>query len=110
VGDVLFDGRDLSPERPAPPQMRKVDFSAAVFRDAEFRGYDLENVTLPDDPDLRLLRRARCVARRAIHMLGGREDMPSRMLQAILENRLRGPGDEATAWPQHTAATKKTAA
>jgi uncharacterized protein YjbI with pentapeptide repeats len=97
VTDVLFDGRDLPPEYPAPPQMSKVDFSAAVFRDVEFRGYDLEDVALPDDTDLRLLRRARCVARGAIGMLGGREDMLSRMLRAILENRLRGPGDEREA-------------
>jgi hypothetical protein len=97
VRDVLFDGRDLSPERPAPPQMSKVDFSAAVFRNVEFRGYDLADVTLPDDPDLRVLRRARCVARKAVQMLDGREDMQSRMLRAVLESRLRGPGDEREA-------------
>jgi Pentapeptide repeats (9 copies) len=97
VKDVLFDGRDLSPERPAPPQMGKVDFSAAVFGGVEFRGYDLEDVKLPDDTDVLLLRRARCVARKAIHALGDREDTPSLMLRAVLENRLRGPGDEREA-------------
>jgi hypothetical protein len=70
--------------------MSKVDFSAAVFRDVEFRGYDLEEVTLLDDPDLRLFRQAHCVARRAIRMLDGHEDMPSRMLLAIRKTGSEG--------------------
>jgi uncharacterized protein YjbI with pentapeptide repeats len=97
IKDVLFDGRDLSPERPKPPQMTKVDFSAAVFSNVDFRGFDLEDITLPDDPDVRLLRRARCVARLGIQMLDGDNSMPSRMLRADLNNRLRGPGDSREA-------------
>lgn len=94
IQQVLFDGRDLSPERPAPPQMSKVDFRSAVFRDVDFRGFNLEDVTLPDDPDVRLLRRARCVARWGIQMLNGDNSISARMLRADLENRLRGPGDD----------------
>jgi uncharacterized protein YjbI with pentapeptide repeats len=97
IREVLFDGRDLSPERPAPPQMSKVDFRSAVFRDVDFRGFDMKDVTLPDDPDVRLLRRARCVARRGIQMLDGDDRISARMLRADLENRLRGPGGDQEA-------------
>jgi uncharacterized protein YjbI with pentapeptide repeats len=92
--DVLLDGRDLPPDRPGPPQMSEVDFSAAMFRDVEFQGYDLENVTLPADPNVRLVRRARCVAQRAIKILDGADSVSARMLLGVLENRLRGPGDD----------------
>jgi uncharacterized protein YjbI with pentapeptide repeats len=93
LSKVLFDGRELS-DRPAPPPMSKVDFSAAVFREVEFRGFDLEDVTLPDDPDVRLYRRARCVARKGIELLDGDNSKPGRMLRGVLNNRLRGPGDD----------------
>jgi uncharacterized protein YjbI with pentapeptide repeats len=94
--EVFFDGRDLS-DRPAPPEMEGIDFSGATFREVEFRGFNLEGVVLPADPDIRLLRRARCVARRGLDLLGGDESREARMLRAILENWLRGPGtdDEA---------------
>jgi uncharacterized protein YjbI with pentapeptide repeats len=39
--EVVFDGRDLT-DRPAPPEMDKVDFSEATFRHVEFLGFDLE--------------------------------------------------------------------
>jgi uncharacterized protein YjbI with pentapeptide repeats len=97
MSNVLFDGRDLSPDRPAPPQLSKVDFSAAVFRDVEFRGFDLEDVMLPGDPDVRLLRRARCVARRSIEILDGNDSISARMLRADMLNRLRGPGNDQEA-------------
>ena len=93
VASVLFDGRDL-PDRPAPFQMRNVDFSAAVFREVEFRGFDLEDVRLPDDPDVRLYRRGRCVARHGIRLLDGDESKLARGLRAVLTNRLRGPGND----------------
>jgi uncharacterized protein YjbI with pentapeptide repeats len=91
--EVVFDGRDLT-DRPAPPQMDKVDFSGATFRRVEFMGFDLEGVALPNDPDIRLLRRARCVARRGVEMLDGDDRMEARMLRAMLENQLRGPGTD----------------
>jgi len=96
VANVLFDGRDL-PDRPAPPQMRDVDFSAAEFREVEFRRFDLEDVRLPDDPDIRLYRRARCVAGHGIQLLDGDESKLARGLRAVLNNRLRGPGDDREA-------------
>jgi hypothetical protein len=43
---------------------------------------------------MRLLRLARCVARRGVQLLDGHEDVQSRMLRAVLANRLRGPGDD----------------
>jgi uncharacterized protein YjbI with pentapeptide repeats len=97
ISKVLFEGSDLSPERPAPPQMIAVDFSDAVFRDVYFRGFDLEDVIMPMDPDVRVYRRARCVARWGVSMLGNDDSQSARMLRAVFKNRLRGPGDEREA-------------
>jgi uncharacterized protein YjbI with pentapeptide repeats len=94
--EVVFDGRDLT-DRPAPAEMDKVDFSGATFRQVEFLGFDLESVTLPDDPDVRLLRRARCVARRGIELLDGDDQVAARQLRAMLHTRLRGPGTDRDA-------------
>jgi len=93
---VVFEGRDLT-ERPAPPPMDSVDFSAATFRHVEFVGFDLGGVALPRDPDVRLLPRARCVARRGVELLDGDDGMPARVLRAMFENRLRGPGNDQEA-------------
>ena len=90
---VLFDGRDL-PGRPAPPEMREVDFAVAEFRDVEFRGFELGDVILPQESDVRLYRRARCVARRGIRLLEGDNTKPAQMLRAVLEDCLRGPGSD----------------
>jgi uncharacterized protein YjbI with pentapeptide repeats len=90
---VLFDGRDI-PGRPAPPPMSEVDFAAAEFRDVEFRGFELGDVTLPPEPGVRLYRRARCVARRGIRLLDGDNTKPAQMLRAVLEDCLRGPGSD----------------
>ena len=97
IRNVMFDGRDLSPDRPAPAQMCQVDFRSAVFEDVDLRGFDLEDVVLPDDQDVRLVRRARCVARRGLAMLEGDSTAAAGMLRADLENRLRGPGDDQEA-------------
>jgi uncharacterized protein YjbI with pentapeptide repeats len=90
---VVFDGRDLT-DRPAPPSMDKVDFSGATFHQVEFMGFDLGSVALPNDPDIRLLRRARCAARRGVEILDGDDRMEARILRAMLENQLRGPGTD----------------
>jgi uncharacterized protein YjbI with pentapeptide repeats len=90
---VTFDGRELS-ERPAAGSMTNVDFSHAEFQNVDFRGYDLRTVTLPPDPDLLLVQKARCVAEKSIPMLGAEGDISSRRLTAILKSRLRGPGTE----------------
>lgn len=95
--NVLFDGRYL-PDRPAPPPMSKVDFTTAVFWDVDFRGFDLEDIILPDDPGVRLVRRGRCVASRGIQMLHGDQRLSARMLRADLQNRLQGPGNEREAF------------
>ena len=94
--DVVFDGRELT-DKPAPPEMQNVDFSDAVLRDVEFKSFNLEAVTLPKDPDVRLVRRARCVARRGLAELESKDVVAPGMLRAVLEQRLRGPGTEQEA-------------
>lgn len=86
--EVVFDGRELT-DRPAPVPLEDVDFSDAVFEQVEFMGFDLERVTLPKDPDLKLLRRYRCVLERGLEALSGNETKPARMLRGEFENRLR---------------------
>lgn len=93
LSEVVFDGRNLT-SRPAPPPMDMVDFSDATFRQVDFMGFDLDGITLPRDPGIRLLRRARCVALRGVEMLDGDDRRDARMLRAMLENQLRGPGTE----------------
>jgi uncharacterized protein YjbI with pentapeptide repeats len=90
---VVFDGRELT-DRPAPRQMERIDFSEASFRHVEFLGFDLQAVSLPHDPDLRLIRRARCAARRGIEMLEGDDRVAARQLRAMLHTQLRGPGTD----------------
>ena len=94
--EVVFDGREL-PDRPASPSMESVDFSDARFQQVEFMGFDLNGLILPNDPDLRVVRRARCVARRGIELLDGDDRVQARMLRAMLETRLRGAGTESEA-------------
>lgn len=91
--EVFFDGRDL-PDRSAPPPMEEVDFTEAVFDQVEFRGFDIKAVKLPDDPDVYLIPHALCVARRGLAMLDGDERVIAKMLRAMLEGYLRGPGSE----------------
>jgi hypothetical protein len=91
--EVVFDGRDLT-DRPAPQPMDTVDFSDATFRRVEFLGFDLDAVTLPKDPDIRLVRRAPCVARHGVDLLDGDDRTEARVLRAMFENRLRGPGTD----------------
>ncbi len=86
--EVVFDGRDL-PERPAPPPMTDVDFTDAVFDQVEFMGFDLAGVILPRDPDVRLIRRYRCVIERALAALDADESLPARMLRGEFTNRLK---------------------
>lgn len=86
---VMFDGRDLPPDRPGPPQMKGVDFSEAIFEKVRFMGFDLEDIRFPQDPDLRLVRRYRCVVERALPMLEPDESPAARTLRAVLSERLR---------------------
>jgi hypothetical protein len=86
--DVTFDGRGLA-DRPAPPPMEGVDFSGAVFDQVDFMGFDLSQVVLPHDPDVRLIRRYRCVLTHALAVLGAGDSLPVRMLRGEFTNRLR---------------------
>lgn len=85
--EVVFDGRQLE-GRPAPAPL-EADFTGAVFDQVEFMGLDLSRVTLPQDPDLRLIRRYRCVIERALASLDGDSSLPARMLRGEFTNRLK---------------------
>jgi uncharacterized protein YjbI with pentapeptide repeats len=85
--DVVFDGRPL-PGRPAAAPL-EADFTGAVFDQVEFLGFDLSRVTLPQDPDLRLIRRYRCVIEKALTILQGDDALPARMLRGEFTNRLK---------------------
>ena len=94
--EVVFDGRSLA-DRPAPPPMESVDFANAAFDKVEFMGFDLSGVILPQDPDVRLIRRYGCVLQRALIALSADESLPARMLRGEFTNRLkmmRGTGEE----------------
>jgi hypothetical protein len=67
----------------------EADFTGAVFDQVEFMGLDLSRVTLPQDPDLRLIRRYRCVIERALASLDGDSSLPARMLRGEFTNRLK---------------------
>jgi uncharacterized protein YjbI with pentapeptide repeats len=94
--NVLFDGRRLEGQPASPPLV--ADFSASWFDRVEFLGYELEGITLPDDLDLRLIRRFPCAVNRALAALPGNGSSAVRVLRADLEGRLRllaaGSGDE----------------
>jgi uncharacterized protein YjbI with pentapeptide repeats len=84
---VVFDGRQIE-GRPAPAPL-EADFTGSVFDQVEFMGHDLSRVTLPQDPDLRLIRRYRCVIETALASLDGNSSRPARMLRAEFTNRLK---------------------
>jgi uncharacterized protein YjbI with pentapeptide repeats len=84
---VVFDGRAVSGRPPSPP-MQQVDFSGARFDRVEFVGFTLDDVILPDDPDLRVIRRFPCAVERALGLLGPDDSEPARILRADLESRL----------------------
>jgi uncharacterized protein YjbI with pentapeptide repeats len=85
--EVVFDGRQLE-GRPAPAKL-DADFTGALFDQVEFMGSDLSNVTLPQDPDLRLIRRYRCVIERALASLDGDGSLSARMLRDEFTYRLK---------------------
>jgi uncharacterized protein YjbI with pentapeptide repeats len=85
---VVFDGRAVAGRPPSPP-MKEVDFSGARFDRVEFLGFNLDNVALPDDPDLRLVRRFPCAVQRALILLEGNGLPTADVLRADLEARLR---------------------
>jgi uncharacterized protein YjbI with pentapeptide repeats len=88
MAHVTFDGRDLK-SRPAPPPMSDVDFSGAFFDQVEFLGFDLERVTLPNDPDIRLISRYKCVVEHGLRALQDNESSSARILRAQFQNRMR---------------------
>jgi uncharacterized protein YjbI with pentapeptide repeats len=85
---VIFDGRPVA-GRPSSPQMKEVDFSRARFDEVEFLAFNLDGVVLPDDPDLRLVRRFPCAVARALILLEGDETPAAGVLRADLEARLQ---------------------
>jgi uncharacterized protein YjbI with pentapeptide repeats len=94
--EVVFDGRKVA-DGPLPAPMESVDFTDAFLDQVEFMGLDLSRVILPRDPDVRLIRRYRCVIQRALAMLEADDSLPARMLRGEFSNRLRmmhGQGEE----------------
>jgi hypothetical protein len=61
---------------------------------------ELADVKLSVGSDVRFYRKARCAARRGIELLDCDDSMPARMLRAVLNNLLRGPGDDREAAPR----------
>jgi uncharacterized protein YjbI with pentapeptide repeats len=98
VADVVFDGRDLRPRWPAPPEL-DVDFSGAYFSNVEFRGFTLVNIALPHDGDLMLVRRFPCVARWILDNVS-EADLPSRQLRGVMANSLKLLGAASTSSPE----------
>ena len=102
LNEVLFDGRDLPPRWPGPPDI-DADFRSAYFTDVEFRGYPLARACLPEDPDLFLVPHFRCVAERVLETCGEGGPMEEQQLRAVMANALKGlgackSGAEAAAW------------
>jgi uncharacterized protein YjbI with pentapeptide repeats len=94
--ETVFDGRELS-DVPAPPPAEDVDFSDAVFEEVEFMGFDFSRVILPRDPNVRLVRRYRCVAERVLAAVQSDDSPAARIIRAEFAHRLkmmRGSGDE----------------
>lgn len=88
LSNVLLDGRPLS-DAPAP-SMTDVDLSEARLSEVEFMGWpSLSGVILPDDPDVWLVRRFRCVAERGRELLAGDTSIEARQILGILESRLK---------------------
>lgn len=54
-------------------------------------------MTLPNDLDVRLIRHARCAARQGIAMIDKDTGTDARVLRALFERRLQGPGTEEEA-------------
>lgn len=69
--------------------MRDVNFTNSVFDQVEFMGYDLSAVTLPQDPDITLIPRYKCVVEHALSNLDGDESPEARMLRGEFTNRLK---------------------
>ena len=90
VEGAVFDGRKLE-GRNDPEEIDRSDFSDAYLVNVEFRGYSLQNLALPRDEDVRLIRTFPCVAKEVLQALRGDESKPAQLLAAALENSLRGP-------------------
>jgi uncharacterized protein YjbI with pentapeptide repeats len=85
--EVLFDGRRL-PDHAVASEMKAVDFQGAHFISVDFRGYSLQGVALPRDPDVFSIRRFPCVARRVINALSTDKSETARIVRGMLENAL----------------------
>ena len=73
-----------------------IDFADARFDFVEFMGCHFDMVTIPADPDVRLIKNYRCVVEHALAMINGDDSRAAQMLRAEFENTLRmmrGPED-----------------
>jgi uncharacterized protein YjbI with pentapeptide repeats len=85
---VTFDGRALE-DRPPPGALQRVSFVGSVFDEVEFMGLKLDEVILPEDPDLRLVSHYGCVIDEVLRAVSGADSVEARMLVGEFENRRR---------------------
>jgi uncharacterized protein YjbI with pentapeptide repeats len=89
LNETQFDGR-VYPDDEGPNLVQDVDMSAAVLRHTRFTGFDLDGVTLPDEPGLRVIRDYPAVVIKARALLQGRQDADAQSLRQRLELQYRG--------------------
>ena len=98
VEEAVFDGRTI-PGHASSHEMEAVDFTDASFVNVEFRGYSLAGALMPSNPDVFVIQRFPCVARKVLQKLEGDESLPGRVVRGVLANSLRSPVERADeAW------------
>jgi hypothetical protein len=91
LNGVLFNGNMRADDHEGEPNYcEDIDMSGATFRHVEFRGFDVDAVRLPDDPDLWVIHDYPTVVRNAVAALTGREDKLGHFLWMWLSDQLRG--------------------
>lgn len=73
-----------------PQPLEDVDFADALFDMVEFMGCKLDQVIIPADSDVRVIKNYRCVVEHALAMINGDDSLVARMLRGEFENTLRG--------------------
>lgn len=93
VREVLFESRPFASDGAVGFPMKLVDFGEAEFRDVEFRGCTFQSVTFPRSQRHLIIPNFPAVARRVSGAISSDASDSARTLTAILENRLKLPGD-----------------
>jgi uncharacterized protein YjbI with pentapeptide repeats len=90
--EVLFYRHAFEGETFPPNEMKGVDFRRARFRDVEFRGLDMDQVTWPEDANHIVVEDYKVTLNRMLDVMRDRSDKPARMLKAVLEMELKWAG------------------